>query len=69
MSRIPFIAIDGKQYLWKEILELRRSQLAAYASSAKQLALFESLYEDSRPAEARTASGRYLQPSLFEIGA
>lgn len=67
MSRIPYIAIDGKQYRWKDILELRRSQLAAYANLATQLALFKSLREDYRPSEARTASGRYLQPSLFEI--
>jgi hypothetical protein len=32
---------------WKDILELRRSQLAAYAPPASQLALFEDrLYED-----------------------
>jgi hypothetical protein len=68
MSRLPYVAIDGKQYRWKDILELRRSQLAAYATPATQLALFESLRDDSRPADARTASGRYQQPSLFEIG-
>ena len=69
MSRLPYIAIDGKQYRWKDILELRRSQLAGYAIPATQLALFDSLYEDSRPSVTRTASGRYLQPSLFERGA
>ena len=70
MSRIPFVAIDGKHYLWKDILELRRAQLAAsYAEMATQLALFEALREDHRPVEARTASGRYLQPNLFDAGA
>jgi hypothetical protein len=29
MSRAPFIVIDGKLYRWKDILELRRAQLAA----------------------------------------
>ena len=29
MSRIRFIAIEGKHHLWKDILELRRTQLAA----------------------------------------
>jgi len=70
MSRVPFIAIDGKHYRWKEILELRRIQLAAaYNAPADQLALFQSLREDHRPVDERTASGRYLQPTLFEIGA
>jgi hypothetical protein len=69
ISRFPYIAIDGRQYLWKDILELRRSQLAAYATPATQMLLFESLRDDCRPAEARTASGRYLQPALFDMGA
>jgi len=29
MTRAPFIVIDGKLYRWKDILELRRAQLAA----------------------------------------
>jgi len=70
MSRTPFIVIDGKRYLWRDILELRRTQLAAAsAAHATQIALFESLREDHRPADERTASGRYLQPNLFETGA
>jgi hypothetical protein len=69
MSRLLFISIDGKQYRWKDILEIRRSQVAAYAAPATQLALFEALHDDTRPAEARTSTGRYQQPSLFEIGA
>lgn len=68
--RLPFITIDGKQYRWKEILAFRSTQLAeARTASTAQLALFESLYDDHRPIDARTASGRYQQPSLFEIGA
>lgn len=70
MSRTSFIAIDGKHYRWKEILELRRAQLAAYAAAqVTQLALFDNLREDYRPVDERTAAGRYLQPTLFEIGA
>ena len=70
MSRIAFIAIEGKYYRWKDILELRRAQLAAtYADPSVQMALFEALREDHRPVDERTASGRYLQPTLFEIGA
>lgn len=64
-----FIAIDGKHYLWKDILDLRRAQLAADSSNnATQMALFASLREDHRPVEERTASGRYQQPNLFETG-
>ena len=28
MTRAPFLVIDGKLYRWKDILELRRAQLA-----------------------------------------
>jgi hypothetical protein len=67
MSRAPFLVIDGRLYHWKDILELRRAQLAAAgAAEARQLALFATLHDDRRPPAERTASGRYLQPSLFE---
>jgi hypothetical protein len=67
MSRAPFIVIDGRAYRWKDILELRRAQLAATAAAeASQLALFATLHDDRRPPFERTASGRYLQPGLFE---
>jgi hypothetical protein len=62
-----FIVIDGKLYRWKDILELRRAQLAAAgAAQASQLALFAALHDDRRPPSERTASGRNLQPGLFE---
>jgi hypothetical protein len=64
MSRLRFIDIDGKRYLWRDILQLRAEQRRAHAA-AQQLALFE-LKQDSRPAVARTAAGRYLEPSLFD---
>jgi hypothetical protein len=67
MTRAPFIVIDGRLYRWKDILELRRAQLAAAgAAHASQLALFATLHDDCRPPGERTASGRYLHPSLFE---
>ena len=63
----PFIVIDGRLYRWKDILELRRAQLAAAgAAEASQLALFATLHDARRPPAERTASGRYLQPGLFE---
>jgi hypothetical protein len=67
MSRAPLLVIDGKLYRWKDIFELRRAQLAAAgAAQASQLALFATLHDDRRPPAERTASGRYLQPRLFE---
>ena len=63
MSLPRFIDIDGKRYLWRDLLQLRRDQLAAIAK-AEQPALFE-LRDDSRPAPERSAAGRYLQPGLF----
>jgi hypothetical protein len=66
MSRAPLIVIDGRLYRWKDILELRRAQLAAAeAAQASQLALFATLHDDRRPPAERTASGRYLEPCLF----
>jgi hypothetical protein len=66
MIRAPFIVIDGKLCRWKDILELRRAQMAAAgAAQGSQLALFAALHDDHRPPAERTASGRYLQPDLF----
>jgi hypothetical protein len=63
MSAPRFIEIDGKRYLWRELLQLRREQKKAEAL-ARQPILFE-LKHDSRPVAARTAAGRYNEPSLF----
>jgi hypothetical protein len=38
MTSSPFIAIDGKHYLWRDILELHREQLAACANLICQFA-------------------------------
>lgn len=57
------IVIDGKAYVWRDLVKMRREQLQAHAK-CKQLALFE-LKDDYRPEAHRTASGRYRQPSLF----
>jgi hypothetical protein len=66
MTRAPFIVIDGKPYRWKDILDLRRAQLAAAeAEQGSQLALFATLHDDRRSPAARTAAGRYLEPGLF----
>lgn len=63
MAKLQFIEIDGKRYLWRELLQLRREQKKAHAR-AQQPALFE-LKDDHRPVTQRTADGRYREPSLF----
>jgi hypothetical protein len=60
---MKFIEIDGKRYVWRDIVKLRRQQLEAFRK-AHQPPLFE-LKDDHRPATERTAASRYLEPSLF----
>ena len=59
-----FAEIDGRRYLWRDLLKLRRQQRDEERHA--QLALFE-LKEDRRPASQSTADGRYLEPTLFKI--
>lgn len=63
MARAKFIVIDGKRYLSRDVLRMRREQKQTQVK-AGQPALFE-LREDRRPSVERTAAGRYLEPSLF----
>jgi hypothetical protein len=56
---------DGKRYLWREVLKLRREQAEADRRNA-QPTLFE-LHKDSRPASQQEAAGRYREPTLFPI--
>jgi hypothetical protein len=65
MKKSATIIIEGRRYLWRDILEMRRRQLEE-ARKAEQLALFE-MKDDHRPAEQRTAAGRYQTPSLFTL--
>lgn len=57
------IMLDGKRYFWSDILKLRREQKKA--ARQNQLILFE-LREDARPPSARSADGRYSEPSFFD---
>ncbi len=59
-----FIEIDGKRFLWHDLLQKRREQRQAMQARTEQPALFD-LREDCRPPTERTAADRYLQPSLF----
>ena len=56
-----FIDIDGRRYLWRDLVALRRAQATP---AAEQPALF-ILREDHRPAGERNAAERYSEPSLF----
>ncbi len=65
MAGPKFIDIDGKRFVWCELLQRRREQLAA-AARVEQPVLFE-LKEDCRPVPERSAAGRYSEPSLFSL--
>jgi hypothetical protein len=65
MAKPDTIVIDGHAFSWQRVCELRRQQLEAWkAGQSSQPALFE-LKEDCRPEAERTATGRYLEPTLF----
>ena len=61
MPRPRFVEIDGRRYLWRDLVQLYRAQAKP---AAQQLALF-ALREDHRPAGERNAAERYREPSLF----
>jgi hypothetical protein len=63
MRAPPHIDLDGKRYLWRDLVKLRQQQREE-ARRAEQPPLFE-LREDCRPSVERTAASRYREPSLF----
>jgi hypothetical protein len=65
MSKYRFVEIEGKRFLWRDLVKLRREQRQASAN-APQPVLFP-LIDDWRPPAERTAAGRYQEPSLFSI--
>lgn len=56
-----FIDINGRRYLWRDLVALRRTQAQPRTT---QPALFE-MREDHRPPGERNAAERYREPSLF----
>jgi hypothetical protein len=64
MAAPRHITIEGRQFLWRDVLTLRREQRKA-ARQHDQPALFE-MRDDHRPKTQTTASERYCQPLLFE---
>jgi hypothetical protein len=59
---MKYIEIDGKKYLWRDLLKLRSEQRKAARQA--QPVLFK-LKDDERPKSQRTASSRFEEPSLF----
>jgi hypothetical protein len=57
------IEIDGKQWEWKTIRQMRRDQIQA-ARKQRQPTLFD-LRDDARPPSQKKADGRYQEPTLF----
>jgi hypothetical protein len=61
------LIIDGRAYSWRQICELRQQQKQAReAARARQLTLFE-LKDDCRPAAERNATGRFQEPTFFDL--
>jgi hypothetical protein len=63
MALPRFIEIDGRRYLWRDLVALRRAQ----ATPAEQQPTLFTLHEDHRPAGERNAAERYREPSLFTV--
>ena len=61
MPRSRFIDIDGRRYLWRDLVRLYHEQAKP---AARQPALFP-LREDHRPAGERNAAERYREPGLL----
>ena len=58
-----FVEIDGRRYLWRDLVALRQAQTQP---RPEQPTLFE-LREDRRPPGERNAAERYQAPSLFTV--
>jgi hypothetical protein len=63
MSGPRYLVLDGKRYLWSDLLRLRQEQRKA--AKKEQPTLFP-LAEDCRPPSQKTVCGRYREPTLFE---
>jgi hypothetical protein len=63
MALPRFIEIDGRRYLWRDLVALRRAQATP---AAQQPTLF-ALREDHRPPGERNAAERYREPNLFTV--
>jgi hypothetical protein len=64
LMTVKYFMLDGKKYLWTEIVRMRHEQIKT-ARQAAQLALF-ARQDDSRPKSQRTAAGRLEEPTLLK---
>jgi hypothetical protein len=58
--------IDGRAYSWRQLCELRRSQLEATRKARGTQATLFALREDHRPSAETTVAGRYREPTLLD---
>lgn len=65
MSRPETVIIAGRAYRWRDILEIRRQQIAAWKSARPDQPALFPLINDSRPKSERTVAARYNEPTLF----
>jgi hypothetical protein len=56
-----YVLLDGKGYLWRDILKVRVKQ----ETLARQSTLFE-MYEDAQSVRQRSADDRYSEHTLFD---
>lgn len=63
LPRTIDVDVDGKRYLWRDLVQLRRAQATP---KQEQPTLFP-LREDCRPAGERSAAERYQAPNLFTV--
>jgi hypothetical protein len=61
MPRPRFVDIDGRRYLWRDLVQIYRAQREP---RQEQPTLFP-LHDDRRPPGDRNAGERYREPSLF----
>jgi hypothetical protein len=67
MALPRYIEIDGRRYLWRDLVALRRAQAIPTETPAEQQPTLFTLREDHRPAGERNAAERYREPSLFTV--
>ena len=63
MALPRFIEIDGRRYLWRDLVALRRAQ----AKPAEQQPALFTFRDDHRPAGERDAAERYRESRLFTV--
>ena len=67
MALPRYIEIDGRRYLWRDLVALRRAQATPTETPAEQQPTLFALREDHRPSGERNAAERYREPTLFTV--